>query len=503
MLIYKIHPAIGVARVGNSPSDFFIGPEKPGDPGVEIAPGGAEAPIGKYKSAGQIKRQGARFRVFEYDQDPNTKALTLKREITADGAQIEWKVDLVNRKAAFDRVIQPGVDPEVAPQPRNTSVTGPARLGLIIRDKRDRTISGPNAPAVLFDNAEFAVPDNQGTIRKQTVYLGELRTDKLGRLIVLGGRGISGSPLVPPPTLDDFANNDGWHDDVADGPVTATLTFPNQAPRQVDAPAWVTVAPPDFAPAIDGVVTLYDVAFQAAIDAQFLKAASKPSFQFDIMPIIRRAANLRFVNNFSFWNSIPRQLAVLAQNGAASATLRQQVFELLITDLTDPGGPLRNVVIPDFINTYFNQYVADDFQGGLNTVARATTIPEDLDRAALEACVGLNFFPGIEGSQNLRHKAIYSEPFRIDHSASEVFPGFLTEIMAVPWQADFLDCRNRWWPSQRPDFVMTDPANIPGSTAKWAMGLNIHEDMVAKFATLPFVVPMQVGGETVFVQETP
>ena len=25
----KIHPAIGVARVGNSPDEFFIGPERP------------------------------------------------------------------------------------------------------------------------------------------------------------------------------------------------------------------------------------------------------------------------------------------------------------------------------------------------------------------------------------------------------------------------------------------------------------------------------------------
>ncbi len=26
----KIHPAIGIARLGNSPTTFFIGPEKPG-----------------------------------------------------------------------------------------------------------------------------------------------------------------------------------------------------------------------------------------------------------------------------------------------------------------------------------------------------------------------------------------------------------------------------------------------------------------------------------------
>lgn len=26
---YRIHPAMGVARVGNSPEEFFVGPERP------------------------------------------------------------------------------------------------------------------------------------------------------------------------------------------------------------------------------------------------------------------------------------------------------------------------------------------------------------------------------------------------------------------------------------------------------------------------------------------
>jgi L-lysine epsilon oxidase-like protein len=58
----KIHPAIGIARVGDSPDKDFIGPERPGrhDP-----PEG-----GHYKdAAGRIKRQAARFRIFAYDED--------------------------------------------------------------------------------------------------------------------------------------------------------------------------------------------------------------------------------------------------------------------------------------------------------------------------------------------------------------------------------------------------------------------------------------------------
>ncbi len=76
--------------------------------------------------------------------------------------------------------------------------------------------------------------------------------------------------------------------------------------------------------------------------------------------------------------------------------------------------------------------------------------------------------------------------------------------MAVSWQADFKECAGDWWPSQRPDVVMTDPDNIPGSKTDWALGVNSRDEMVAKFATLPFIVPVTVaGGETVFVQETP
>jgi hypothetical protein len=63
MLRYRIHPAIGIARLGNSP-DFFIGPELPG------LPGNLDETSGAFRSfrdaSGQILRQSARFRVFEY-----------------------------------------------------------------------------------------------------------------------------------------------------------------------------------------------------------------------------------------------------------------------------------------------------------------------------------------------------------------------------------------------------------------------------------------------------
>lgn len=57
----KIHPAIGVARIGNHPTDYFIGPEKPNELIQESDIGGFKMADGEIL---KIKRQAARFRVF-------------------------------------------------------------------------------------------------------------------------------------------------------------------------------------------------------------------------------------------------------------------------------------------------------------------------------------------------------------------------------------------------------------------------------------------------------
>ena len=55
--VYKIHPAIGVARLGNHETAFFVGWEGPGSLGVEIHQDGTEHPLAGYKVDGKIKRQ--------------------------------------------------------------------------------------------------------------------------------------------------------------------------------------------------------------------------------------------------------------------------------------------------------------------------------------------------------------------------------------------------------------------------------------------------------------
>src|SRR3974390_2775416 len=66
---YRIHPAIGVARVGNAdPSTYFTGPEVPGYAPLDQAPGTPSTPK---KVNGLVKPQGARFRIWEYAMDSN------------------------------------------------------------------------------------------------------------------------------------------------------------------------------------------------------------------------------------------------------------------------------------------------------------------------------------------------------------------------------------------------------------------------------------------------
>jgi len=149
------------------------------------------------------------------------------------------------------------------------------------------------------------------------------------------------------------------------------------------------------------------------------------------------------------------------------------------------------------------QWEAGDFIDDTGTPAPAETVPQQLDRVALQRCTGNNFFPGIEAGHNLKDRDIYARPFRLDRTNSgKVYPGCLSEIMALPWQADFLACEGMWWPTQRPRTVMTRANSIPGSAANWRLPIRggDFEAMVDNTMRLGFILPTQSGDQTVFVE---
>src|SRR6185312_14847338 len=108
-----------------------------------------------------------------------------------------------------------------------------------------------------------------------------MRTDDKGRLIVFGGFGKSDSAINPktgekyPLGITshggNFADNDGWYDDVSDGPVSASVRLKGNNYYINASPAWVICAPPKFVPQIQHVITLYDTLLQVAVDREDLR----------------------------------------------------------------------------------------------------------------------------------------------------------------------------------------------------------------------------------------
>jgi L-lysine epsilon oxidase-like protein len=540
---YRIHPAIGIARVGNAAADqFFLGPEQPNQPPGGVSGVGQTVP--PFKTGGLIRRQAARFRVFEYTESKGV--YTVSREITLDQSdvvELTWSAHLVNSKAAFFTFRGLVGSPLVSKTPKRRNAKVNDRRSLII-DPLPRSIAGKSAKPVLFKKGTSASPDKElwptPAPTPTLEYLGELRTDASGRLIVIGGAGVvarqSGAA-----DIKEYANNDGWFDDVSDGPVTVKLRLKvDGKPQEVTvAPAWVLVGPPDFAPALRQTVSLWDVLFDLAareiplpkdeavyttgalsrmpaIAKDLSKGASfssyKPTFDDDIAPVLRQAIASRWVfdaaQNVHTTFGADGPTAALwkkLSDPSESNTLRQDVLSYV----RKPGTPgvgrgvkadMPRLLGDDPYNKFktgrwgvsvtVTQYAALEQWARGNFVRSALTpasllvppmgslTPDGLDRAALENASGGAFYPGIEVGWQIREPALFDEPFRIKHGAPSkyvgdgatvVAAGHFSRQMALPWVADFLQCKveeqkiNKddwgWWPSQRPDAVYDTEKN--------------------------------------------
>lgn len=312
-------------------------------------------------------------------------------------------------------------------------------------------------------------------------------------------------------------------------------------------PAWVICAPPDFAPHVGNVVTLYDTLFDLAarelpipeneavyetgmlkgladINREFKKANKpvlsnyNPDFATEIQPILIRASSVKYV----FAPAVGRMRILIDWKKLGSADpkfaqFRQLVFNALRNPDARPTDNTGNMpkllgdepyrldgVIHQRVHltlTHTQYAILQQWAKGMfiqsasvqqPLPAGRTITPDGLDRAALENCAGGGFYPGIEVGWQIRHPSIYAEPFRIDpgrpspylsDDGNVVKAGHFSRQMALPWQADFLQCKSEddetkhfpnsgkwgWWPAQRPDsvFVSEDDLDNPSKSLPW------------------------------------
>ena len=342
-----------------------------------------------------------------------------------------------------------------------------------------RTISGvrQSGPRYQF---------NDGRYQGINVPLGELQTDLFGRLIVLGGFGKSGHIDSAKP-ISHYANNDGWFDDASDGSVSAEVTY--QGKKIPVTGAWVIVAPPDFSPFTDNIVTLYEVAKEAVFGT---KIPAKLSFVQHVYPVFMRQNGYQWVNAMALRGHGPDKdgnflndtiLKKLRDNSASNQAFRQAIFTRIRNPRTksqkeanynfmpmlsgdegdcEEGKPDKWLYLLETQYALLEQWAQGNFQDDWPPPLAKSSFesiplseqPGALDFASLSRCVGGPFYPGIEITYIAKDKKLYSEPFRFD--AATIKPGDITKRMAVPWQADFFECQIHWWPAQRPDYVLNE-----------------------------------------------
>ena len=318
---FRIHPAIGFARVGDS-DEYYLAPETAAalpDPdggettgGLPIKAGTQSTPITDQDirdSQGRFKKQAARFRIYQYPggqqsyPDGGGTEVVIGSEIGGKTVtDIVWTVHLANKKTNCYLLPEPDTkgdqiidryDDCKTPPARNKDYAGTndlenqkRRTDLQI-DPGPRAFRGTSAgSSVSFDPATTASFVSSGdTISENADYpqsfpqmhfpnlycpagqiesLGALEAEDNGRLLVVPANGTAVAFDKDQP-LDDDVNNDGWFDDTADGPVYATLVFDDGSTVEAQG-AWVISTDPGYAPQTLNVVSLWDDIYNTFVE---------------------------------------------------------------------------------------------------------------------------------------------------------------------------------------------------------------------------------------------
>ena len=503
-----IYPPIGITRVGNSEDEYFLGP-------LVDVPEAKEDVYAYRDKTGALKRQAAQFRIYGF----NAAGKAIK-ELTPDkDTKITWHAHLANQKASWYQFqialdIPDASDPDIPPSLlRNIDVKDRSTLHI---DGGKQSISKPNVTKGYTFEGEF---------QSKKVYLGEMHTDKKGRLIMLGGHGksenLNGDIAVT------FANNEGWYDDTSDGPITADVTYKGVA-LNVD-PAWVVCAPPDYAPMQKSVRTMWDLMRDIAVQAGMLERPVRPSFMKDILPIFERMTNLQWVNagfagafgwggqfnytseewvrklgdpssaNYEMRRTISNNFRRYDVSGAEAPQLWPWMYGDAIS-IPSQGSVRQHSTLSKLQLSFLDQWVEGDFDADFEELS--TTVIRDIDqlpvseqpdmltKAAMDFCLADAFHPGCEMTWPMRTSGMYSAPFRLKHapktpktdtsyygstmngdvitmSAGPLLggqpPGGITRWMAIPWQTDTASCRDGYTTSYDPYLPTFWPARVPNN----------------------------------------
>jgi hypothetical protein len=253
---FRVHPAFGIARVGNS-EEFYLGPETlaglPIGPGIDTGnphvTGGLPIKAGTESTvissddlrdrSGRMKRQAARFRIYHYPDaggQPECYPTGAGTEVTIGSivngrtvSDIVWTVHLANKKAnsymlndelgmaVYEKANAASLHLRNAAE--GADLDNAARLKRLVIDPGPRAVRGAGAAGVHFDKATIACHANDLALIAPLPHypksfpddsfaklytptgkidtLGELRTDERGRLLVLPAWGRACGWLQP------------------------------------------------------------------------------------------------------------------------------------------------------------------------------------------------------------------------------------------------------------------------------------------------------------------
>jgi L-lysine epsilon oxidase-like protein len=546
--LYRIHPAIGIARVGNS-EEYYLGPETaaglplPGQPdnpargGLPIDPDTNAAITSRdlRDADGAFKRQAARFRIFQYDSGsvgryPNGQGTEITIGSTVNGKTVKdiiWTVHVANKKANTYVLVETspnagivsyenGKYPPIRNPQEGQDLNAPARVSRLTIDPGPRTISGASTGSVKFDQATTAsyyksgsgvtqlanYPKSFPTDSFKDLYcptgailtLGEIKTDKDGRLLVLGGYGRACGWGSSPTPLNHDVNNDYWFDDASDGPVSAVLVLDDGSVQPVQVGAWVTATDPGYAPQTLNVISLWDDMYDIWVrklglapdiyDAakQQFQASYKPPFDDHLLPIFQSVALQQWnINLDDFGIERHKRVGEITAATDPSTSVLHPITRY-VRNPNDPsqfnkGPPLMPGSLgdsnEDFLiirkTQYFflEQWQAKNFTPGSGP---ALGPGEYLDKVVLQNCLGGRFSPGIDLTFIVRDPDLYvkdwatSGPFRIKpaplaydgvqpgvplltegyvplHTGNAgAEPGDISKFMALPWHTDYNSC---------------------------------------------------------------